>query len=97
MHPSEAAWRAERWRDNNPDAWAYMVGLAKADADAGRRISVSRLVEQCRAKDFSTIDGEQFKINNNYRAAFARMLKSEHPEFAPLIETRRAWCDGMVG
>lgn len=95
-HPSEAAWRAARWRANNPDAWRYMERLAAMDAAHGRRISVSRLVEQCRRKDFSAADGEQFKINNNYRAAFARMLIRDHPEWAKYIETRRSWVDGMV-
>lgn len=96
MRAEETVWRAQEWPSNNPAAWAYMESLAEADASAGRRISVARLIEQCRAKDFASADGERFKINNNYRATFARMLVKDHPEWRSLIEVRRASCDGLV-
>ena len=96
MNASETAWRAQMWRENNPRAWAFMEGLGEADYLAGRRISISRLVELCRAKDFATNDGGRFRISNSYRAAFARMLVKDHPELRGLIVLHKSKLDGLV-
>ena len=96
MNASETAWRAQMWRENNPRAWGKPTTWRDADYLAGRRISISRLVELCRAKDFATNDGERFRISNSYRAAFARMPVKDHPEWRGLIVLHKSKLDGLV-
>lgn len=93
---SSAIYDAERWREDNPDAWAWMVRHALADAEAERHISVYELVERVRMMDFARADGAPLKINNRIRPGLARILARDYPQTAPFIEFRRAACDGMV-
>lgn len=94
--PSEAVYQARIWIAENPDAWAFMVRHALADAEAERRISLYHLVEQIRMKDFARVDGQPMKINNRIRPGLARIMAHDYPQTAPFIEFRRAACDGMV-
>lgn len=93
---SESVYFARRWIEENPKAWAHIVDLAKADAKAKRRISISRLTELARATYYPRDESEPFKIDNRLRPGLARILAKEHPEVAPFIEFRRASCDGMA-
>lgn len=93
---SEAAYQARIWIAENPDAWAFMVRRALADAEAERRISLYHLCELVRMKDFARADGQPMKINNRIRPGLARIMAHDYPQTAPFIETRRAACDGMV-
>lgn len=60
-----------------------------------RRTSVKMALELARRKDWATVEGDPFKVNNNLSPAIARLYLMEHPEAAPYIETRKAACDGM--
>lgn len=91
-----AAYRAREWRRVNPDAYKHLERLCVAEARAQRRVSIARAVEEVRAVDHTSIEGKPVKINNNMRAALARLIVKDHPEVAPFIEFRRAACDGLV-
>ena len=83
---------ADRWIENNPAAWNYMVSQAVKSANAGRRFGIGALCEHVRWHMFAKGD-ENFKLNNNYRAHFARRIIAEHPEVAPYISTRGSVLD----
>ena len=83
---------ADRWIGANPDAWRYMTDQALLSANAGRRFGIGALCEHVRWHMFAQGD-KNFKLNNNYRAAFARRLIREHPEVEPYIKTRGSVCD----
>lgn len=74
----------------HPEVYAEIRRLALAAYRAGRRrIGIGQLVEVVRwnlATDAADEDG--YKVNNDYRAAWARRLVAEHPELAPLFELR---------
>lgn len=93
---SEAVYQGRIWIAENPDAWAFMVGRALADAEAERRISLYHLCELVRMKDWATQSGQPFRLNNRIRPGLARIMAHDYPQTAPFIETRRAACDGMV-
>ena len=48
---------ARAWAENNPEAWAYIERRAMEEAGAQRRVSVSRLVEEVRALEWTPRDG----------------------------------------
>lgn len=87
---------ARAWTENNPGAWAYIERRALEEAGAKRRVSVSRLVEEVRALEWTPRDGGRFKVNNSFQAAFSRMLADEHPEVRRYIEQRRSRFDADV-
>ncbi|MGO5418273.1 hypothetical protein [Collinsella sp. LCP19S3_B11] len=87
---------ARAWAENNPEAWAYIERRAMEEAGAQRRVSVSRLVEEVRALEWTPRDGGRFKVNNSYQAAFSRMLAETLPEVRPYIEQRRSRFDGVA-
>ena len=84
---------AREWRDANPEAWGRMVRLACMYADEGRRFSMERLLQTARYDMATEGRSQGFKVNNNTRAALARMLAEECPGAAPLMETRRSKVD----
>lgn len=84
---------ARRLREKNPNVWATWVAAAEDAAAHERRFSVQLVTEQTRAHDYVDNDGQPFKLNNNMRAAWARMLASEYPQVRPYIELRRSKFD----
>lgn len=97
--PSRAArtaWRAHQWVKDNPDGWHYAVTLALNEARQQCHFSMAWVMAQVRQKDFSTVTGESFKVDNTLTPALARILVKEHPEVKPFMEFRNAGCDGLV-
>ena len=86
---------AVAWRRRNPRIWAEWERAALREAAQGRRFSMQLVTEQARAFDSVDDSGEGFKLNNNSRAIWARMLVAEHPELRPYIELRRSVWDGL--
>lgn len=84
---------ADRWIEDNPLAWKYLVDQALISARGHRRFGIGALCEVVRW-EMSNVQGNAgFKLNNNHRAHFARRLIAEHPEVRPYITTRGSVCD----
>lgn len=67
------------------------AGKLKAQRDAGRCkwVSIGAIWERLRSDWlFAGRDSEGYKLNNNYRSRYARLLIADFPEFAEIIETR---------
>lgn len=78
-----AAFHAE-----NPHVYAELKMLAmRARRRGASRIGIGMLFEVLRWRRTLRTDGEDFKLNNNYRSRYARMLNAE-PELAGCFETR---------
>lgn len=86
---------AEKWIKRNPDAWSYIDSTATKMGSEGRRISISKLVEDARSMGHINGSDDGFSTNNNFRSAFARKLVSEHPELDPYIERRKSKLDEL--
>ena len=83
---------ADAWIEANPQAWQYMRDAAKLSAAHHRRFGIGALCEHVRWQMFAKGD-DSFKLNNNYRAHFARRLIREVPECEPYITTRNSVLD----
>lgn len=79
----------------NPQVYAVLKLFALQAKRAGRkRMSINLLHE--RVRWHTTVDtvGDGFKVNNNYRPYYARLLMEREPELRDFFETRTAAADG---
>lgn len=83
---------AERWADfhhANPQVFEAIHRIADDQRRGGRRrISVNRIFEDLRADPRLWTGDKPYKLNNSYRAFYARELIRRYPVFEGLIEIR---------
>lgn len=84
---------ARKWREENDHAWDRMVGMAERYVEQGRRFSMEKLFQFARYDMATNGHSQGFKVNNNTRAALARMMRDEHPEFTPYMDIRKSKVD----
>lgn len=84
----------ERFHRENPHVFDKLVELALFVYDSGkRRYGIAAIFERLRwISEFETV-GDPYKLNNNHRAFYARMLHAETPEFAEMFSLRRSVAD----
>jgi hypothetical protein len=92
--PSEKAYRAqaEQFIAAEPAFWQLVVDEVHAAYRAGRHIGIAAIVEWARyemvRRDLT--GGKPYRINNNWRSAFSRILIEKYPYLEGTVETRRA-------
>lgn len=84
---------AEEWRKSNADAWERMVATAREHVSEGRRFSMETLFQVARYEMRTSGFSQGFKVNNNTRAALARMLRDENPGFEKYMDIRKSKVD----
>ena len=84
--------RFETFHARHPDVYDKLVALAFTAAWYGRtRIGIGMLFEVLRWEwTLAGLpdDAEQWKLNNNYRSRYARLIMADHPELDGLFEVR---------
>lgn len=76
----------------NPWVYDALVRLARDMHERGRRrLGIGMLFEVLRWQWFrGTLDpSSDFKLNNNYRSRYARMIATYEPDLADIFEMRR--------
>ncbi|MER5642036.1 hypothetical protein ABT095_34505 [Kitasatospora sp. NPDC002227] len=53
-----------------------------------QRISIGMLFELLRYRYGQATRGDEFRLNNNWRSRYVRLLLERHPNWEPLFETR---------
>lgn len=84
---------AEDWRKANHDAWERMVRMGREYVAQGRRFSMEKLLQAMRYDMATNGTSQQFKANNNTRAALARMMLEENPGFEKYMSIRKSKVD----
>jgi hypothetical protein len=81
----------ERFDRENPAVYQTLVKLTRQwmERRPGRRCGIGMLFEVARWHLTLSTTGEPLKLNNNYRAFYARKLMRQHPEFEGVFETRQ--------
>lgn len=79
----------EEFDADHPEVYLRLVSLArKAKARGHKRIGIAMLFEVARWElTLESSDGE-FKLNNSYRAFYARAIMRNEPDLAGIFETR---------
>lgn len=52
------------------------------------RVGIGMFFELLRWRYGQATQGDAFRLNNNFRSRYVRLLTEQHPEWAPLFETR---------
>lgn len=94
MQTPDGAIEREFWKFHrgNPDVYVRLAELARRLVARGhRKIGIGMLFEVLRWHHAMTTQGDAdgFKLNNNYRALYARLLMEREPDLADVFELRR--------
>jgi hypothetical protein len=84
------------FHEKNPWVYAELVKLARRARSRGaRKVGIGMLAEIVRWRRFmATQDfNSGFKLNNNYRAGYVRLIESQEPDLAGVFETRASVFD----
>jgi hypothetical protein len=87
--------RAAAFHQLNPSVFGELRELALADVARGAKyISIARLFETLRIRrSLETQDPSGFRLNNSYRAFFARRLMAVEPRLVGVFRLRDRACD----
>jgi hypothetical protein len=75
------------FHEANPDVYAALEDRALRLHAMGRSFGIATIYEALRYERLLTA-GDAFKLNNNHRAFYARLLLGAHPELRNTIHTR---------
>lgn len=80
--------RAERFHQRNPAVYHYAVSICRwARARGIRHYGIGAVWEIMRFKYLETY-GDIYKLNNNHRAFYARLVMAQEPDLAGFFQTR---------
>lgn len=85
--PTEAA--ALAYHAEHPEVFELFERFALQIAAAGRRHYGAKSVFERIRWHAAISGGEDFKLNNNFTALYARWFHEQHPELAGFFRTRR--------
>ncbi|MFJ8430404.1 hypothetical protein ACIQ9P_03770 [Kitasatospora sp. NPDC094019] len=90
IRPSTIQQRFEQFHDLNPWVLAELERLTAECIEARfSKISIGMLFELVRySYGRATLAADDFRLNNDFRSRYARLLIEAHPEWAPHIEVR---------
>jgi len=92
----EAFWQ---WHAANPHVYDRLVYLTRDLARRGRgRVGIGMLFEVLRWHHLSTVgDADGFKLNNNYRSYYARLIMAQEHDLDGVFELRHLHADEPFG
>lgn len=83
----QAFWR---FHAENPDVYRELVVLARRAVAAGQtKLGIGMLFEVLRWERSLRTGGDEFRLNNNYRSYYARLIMLREPDLAGIFETRK--------
>lgn len=91
----DTAKRFEQFHQDNPLVYETLCRLAREWlARTGRRkLGIGQLTERCRWEIALRTNDPEYKINNNYRAYYARLMMANESDLDDLFDTRSSAAD----
>lgn len=83
--------RFAEFHTGNPHVYTELVTLARQAHHRGyRRIGIELLFSALRWRSMMTTTADEygFKLNNDFRSRYARLIMAAHPELAGIFATR---------
>lgn len=78
----------------NPHVYDEIVLLARrAKRTGASKIGMKQLFEVLRWRRMLATKGDEFKLNNDYTACYARLIMDREADLAGMFETRRSVMD----
>jgi hypothetical protein len=73
----------------NPAVYRKLVELARQAKASGRtRVGIGMLYEVVRWHVFLITTDDEYKLNNNHRSRYARLIMEQEPDLAGIFELR---------
>lgn len=90
--------RFEQFAADNPNVYDVLVRLARewVRRTGGRKIGIGALFERARWELAIATNDPDYRLNNNFRAYFARLIMLQEPDLAGLFELRHSDADTWV-
>lgn len=83
-----------KYHRENPQIYTMFERFALQVIQAGRKnFGVGAIAERLRWYSAMETIGDSYKINNNYRAFYARLFEAQHPEYAGFFRKRKSIAD----
>jgi len=77
------------FHERNPIVYQTLINLAReARAKGHRKLGISMLWERMRWEMTVTTYNDSFKLNNNYRSRYARLIMQQEPDLADFFDIR---------
>ena len=88
--PKTIQGRFDKYHDDHPEVYTELVRLARKACKAGKeQWGIGALCEVLRWETaLRKPEGEAFKLNNNYRSRYARLIMEQEPDLATFFEVR---------
>jgi hypothetical protein len=87
-----------RFHYENPHVYVQLTELARQARAAGtKKIGIGMLFEVLRWRHTLSTAGDDFKLNNNYRSYYARMIMAKEPDLWGIFELRKLHGRGLEG
>jgi hypothetical protein len=94
-HLEQAFWDFHR---ANPHVYDRLVAMSRQARRAGvSRLGIARLFEVLRWEHMVRTGGDLFKLNNNHRSYYARLIMDRNPELDGLFQIRQLGADEPFG
>jgi hypothetical protein len=86
-----------RFHAENPHVYMELVKLTHRAKHAGAsKIGIGMLFEVLRWRHTMRTGGDDFKLNNNYRSYYARLIMAREPGLGDIFELRRLHGQGLA-
>lgn len=90
--------RFEAFHAANPQVYRILVRLAREwiQRTGRHKIGIGALFKRARWKITISTSDPEFKLNNNFRAFYARLIMAEHTELADVFDLRASEADEWI-
>ncbi len=79
----------EEFHQENPQVYSRLVQLARGLATRGHtRVGIGMLWEVLRWDNLMSTTGVPYKLNNNFRSRYARLIEAHEPDLVDLFDKR---------
>lgn len=95
---AERATQFEAFHEANPRVYETLLHLSREwlRRMGGRKCGIGALYEVARWQIALETNDPDFKINNNWRAWYARLLMANHPELEGMFDLRHSEADEWI-
>lgn len=102
LFPAAMAEQFEQFHTDNPDVYRILVQLAHQwiTRTGSRKLGIATLYERTRWQIAVATSDPNYKLNNNFRAFYARLIMCREPALAGMFDLRESvadeWLAGYV-
>ena len=88
----------DRFHSDNPRVYQVLVRLARewVARFGGHKLGIATLYETARWQITLATNDAEFRLNNNWRSYYARLIMAQEPDLAGLFDLRASKADEWI-